>query len=236
MTGKFYIIGVGPGDPGLLTARSLELLQHSRRIFIPVSGEGRESLALDIIREHLSPGAAITELLFPMTHDRQIMEEAYRSNYSAISGVLHTGQDAVLVTIGDPATYSSAWQVLKLMKRHDPAVACEVVPGITSYAAAAARAGVQLAQGHETLMVVSSYSDARKLETLIDCADTVVFLKTYRRRGMILDVLRARGVLDRCIYIRRCGLTGEEIIRDLEALPDEVDYFSMIILKKRGLD
>ncbi len=236
MTGKLYIIGVGPGDPGLLTVRALELLRKAHRVFIPVSGQGRESLALDIIREHISSEAAITELVFPMTHDRQIMDEAYRKNYLMISAVLHSGEDAVLVTIGDPATYSSAWQVLKLVKRHEPEMACEVVPGITSYAAAAARAGVQLAQGHETLMVVSSYSDARKLEALIDCADTVVFLKTYRRRSMILELLRARGLFDRCVYIRRCGLAGEEIIRDLAALPDEADYFSMIILKKRGLD
>lgn len=236
MTGKLYIIGVGPGDPGLLTVRALELLRKAHRVFIPVSGQGRESLALDIIREHISSEAAITELVFPMTHDRQIMDEAYRKNYLMISAVLHSGEDAVLVTIGDPATYSSAWQVLNLVKRHEPETACEVVPGITSYAAAAARAGVQLAQGHETLMVVSSYSDARKLEALIDCADTVVFLKTYRRRSMILELLRARGLFDRCVYIRRCGFAGEEIIRDLAALPDEADYFSMIILKKRGLD
>jgi precorrin-2/cobalt-factor-2 C20-methyltransferase len=236
MTGQLYIIGVGPGDPGLLTARAIELIKNSGRVFIPLSGQGRESLALDIIRGHISPEAAITELVFPMTHDRQIMEEAYRKNYLMINSVLRSGEDAVLVTIGDPATYSSAWQVLKLVKRHAPEVACEVVPGITSFAAAAARAGVQLAQGHETMMVVSSYSDVRKLETLIDCADTVVFLKTYRRRSMILDLLRAKGLFDRCIYIRRCGLAGEEIIRNLAALPDEADYFSMIILKKRGLD
>jgi precorrin-2/cobalt-factor-2 C20-methyltransferase len=236
MTGKLYIIGVGPGDPGFLTARALELLKSARRVFIPVSGQGRESLALDIIREHISPEAAITELVFPMTHDRQIMDEAYRKNYEIIHSVIRSGEDAVLVTLGDPATYSSAWQVLKLVKRHEPEVACEVVPGITSFAAAAARAGVQLAQGHETLMVVSSYSDVRKLEALIDCADTVVFLKTYRRRNMILEMLGARGLFNRCIYIRRCGLAGEEIIRDLADLPDEADYFSMIILKKRGFD
>lgn len=236
MVGKLFIIGVGPGDPGLLTARALELIKNSRRVFIPVSGQGRESKALDIIREHISPGAAVTGLVFPMTHDRQVMEEAYSKNHVMISSVVRSGEDAVLVTIGDPATYSSAWQVLKLMKRHAPEVLCEVVPGITSYAAAAARAGVQLAQGHETLMVVSSYIDTQKLATLIDCADTVVFLKTYRRRGMILDLLRSKGLFDRCVYIKRCGLAGEEIIRDLAALPDEADYFSMIILKKRGLD
>ena len=233
--GKLYIIGVGPGDPGLLTVRAHELLQKSRRVFIPVSGEGRDSLALDIIQEHISAEASVTELVFPMSHDRQIMESAYRKNYLLISSVVRTGDDAVLVTIGDPSTYSSAWQVLRLMKQHAPEVTCEVVPGITSYTAAAARAGIQLAQGHESLAVVSSYSDAQKLESIIDCADTIIFLKTYRKREMILELLRSKGLLDRCVYISRCGMPQETIIYDFSLLPAESDYFSMIILKKGGL-
>ena len=235
MAGKLYIIGVGPGDPGMLTVRALELLQQARRVFIPVSGEGRESLALDIIQEHISAEASMTELVFPMSHDRQIMESAYQNNYLMINAILRTGEDAVLVTIGDPSTYSTAWQVLRLLHQHAPEVAFEVVPGITSYAAAAARAGIQLTQGHESLAVVSSYSNERRLESIIDCADTIVFLKTYRKREMILELLRSKGLLDRCVYISRCGLPKEAIIYDFSLLPTEADYFSMIILKKGGL-
>jgi precorrin-2/cobalt-factor-2 C20-methyltransferase len=235
MAGKLYIIGAGPGEPGLLTVRALELLQKATRVFIPVSGQGRESLARDIIQEHIAAEASVTELVFPMSNDRQVMESAYRNNYLMVSSVLRTGKDAVLVTIGDPSTYSTAWQVLRLLRHHAPEVACEVVPGITSYAAAAARAGIQLTQGHESLAVVSSYSDARKLESVIEWADTIVFLKTYRQRNMILELLRSKGLLDRCVYISRCGLSKEAIIRDFSSLPKEADYFSMIILKKGGL-
>ena len=235
MAGKLYIIGAGPGDPGLLTARAIELLQKARRVFIPVSGQGRESMALDIIQEHIAAEASVTELVFPMSNDHQIMEEAYRKNYLMVNSVLRTGKDAVLVTIGDPSTYSTAWQVLRLLQQHAPEAICEVVPGITSYAAAAARAGIQLTQGQESLAVVSSYSDARKLGAIIDCADTIVFLKTYRQREMILELLRSKGLLDRCVYISRCGLLNEAIIRDFSLLPKEADYFSMIILKKGGL-
>ncbi len=235
MAGKLYIIGAGPGDPGLLTVHALELLQKARRVFIPVSGEGRESLALEIIQDHISADASVTELVFPMSHDRKIMESAYRKNYLLISSVLRTGDDAVLVTIGDPSTYSTAWQVLRLVQQYAPEATCEVVPGITSYAAAAACAGIQLTQGHESLAVVSSYSDVRKLEAVIDCADTIVFLKTYRQREMLLELLRSKGFLDRCVYISRCGLSKESIIRDFSLLPKEADYFSMIILKKGGI-
>jgi len=235
MAGKLFIVGVGPGDPEMLTLRALEILSKASHVFIPVSGEGRESLALDIIQEIISAESSITELVFPMTSDRQIMESAYRKNYLLVSAVLRTGDDAVLATIGDPATYSTAWQILKLVHNYMPEAATEVVPGITSFAAAAARAGIQLAQGSDALAVVSSYNDPVKLEKIIDCCDTVVFLKTYRNRELVLEVLRQKGLLANCVYIKRCGLAGEEIIRDLSLLPREADYFSMIILKKEGL-
>ena len=215
--------------------RAFEILGTARRVFIPVSGEGRESLAFDIIQEHISAESSITELVFPMSNDRRVMESAYRKNYLMISAVLRTGDDAVLVTIGDPATYSSAWQILKLVQNYAPETVCEIVPGITSFAAAAACAGIQLAQGSDALAVVSSYNDPVKLEKIIDCCNTVVFLKTYRNRELVLEVLRKKGVLASCVYIRRCGLAGEEVIRDLTLLPPEADYFSLIILKKEGL-
>lgn len=233
MTGRLYVIGVGPGDPGLLTLHARDILGRARRVFIPVSGQGRDSLALDILREHIPAEASITELVFPMTPERSVMESAYRKNYLMISALLRTGDNAVLATLGDPATYSTAWQVLKLLQRHAPDIACEVVPGVTSFAAAAARARLQLAQGSDCMSVVSSYADPDRLERIIDCSDTVVFLKTYRSRSLVVETLRRRGLLDRCVYIRRCGMPGEEIIRNMAALPEETDYFSMIILSKR---
>jgi len=236
MAGKLYIIGVGPGDPELLTLRALDILSKARRVFFPVSGEGRESLAFDIIQEIISPESSMTELVFPMSSDRQIMESAYRKNYLQVSAVLRTGDDAVLVTIGDPASYSTAWQIFKLVQTYAPEVVCEIVPGVTSYAAAAARAGIQLAQGSDSLTVVSSYNDPIKLEKIIDCSDTVVFLKTYRNRDVLIEMLRQRSLLANCVYIRRCGLSGEEIIRDFALLPRDADYFSMIIFKKAGLE
>ena len=141
----------------------------------------------------------------------------------------------MLVTIGDPSTYSTAWQVLKLVEAHSPGIAFEIVPGITSFAAAASRAGIQLAQGSDSLAVVSSYKDPAKLEKIIDCCDTVVFLKTYRSRGMVMELLAQKGLLHNCAYISRCGLAGEEVVRDLTAFSKDVDYFSMIILKREGL-
>ncbi len=234
MAGKLFIIGVGPGDPGLLTQSAHEILSRAKRVFIPLSGQGRESLAFEIIQDTLSSEASITELVFPMSSDRRIMEAAYRKNYLQVSAVLRTGDDAVLVTIGDPSTYSTAWQILKLMESYTPDVVCEIVPGITSFAAAASRAGIQLAQGSDSLAVVSSYKDTGKLEKIIDCCDTVVFLKTYRSRGMVMELLGQKGLLHNCAYISRCGLEGEEVVRDLTAFSKDVDYFSMIILKKEG--
>ncbi|MEI6127662.1 MAG: SAM-dependent methyltransferase, partial [Pseudomonadota bacterium] len=94
-------------------------------------------------------------------------------------------------------------------------------------------AAVPLAEGNEVLSVVSSYDDPVRLEAVIDASDTVVFLKTYKKRELIVGLLKKKGVLSQSIYIKRCGLDGEEIIRNLEKLPGAIDYFSMIILKKQ---
>ena len=220
----------------MLTLRGYEALRSVRKIFVPVAGQGRESFALSAIQEVISAETTLTELTFPMSTDRSVMDSAYRKNYLRISAVIRAGDDAALITIGDPATYSTAWQIVKLMQRHMPEAAFEIIPGITSYSAAASRAGIQLAQGSESMAVVSSYADVGKIEKILDCSDTVVFLKTFRSRDLIIDLLRRRGFLGNCVYVRRCGLPDEEIVRDLTMLDDEPDYFSMIILRKAGLD
>ena len=233
MAGKLYIIGAGPGDHGLLPVKAAQILKRAKKIFIPVSGEGRESLAYQIVRTYTLEDACISELLFPMLLDRGEMEKAYAENSKIIEAALREGYDAAFITIGDPGTYSTAWQILALLQEHARDLDVEILPGVTSYAAAAARAAVALAEGNDVLSVVSSYDDPERLEAVINASDTVVFLKTYKKRGLIAELLKKKGLLKQCMYIKRCGLEGEEIIRDMEKLPEAIDYFSMIILKKK---
>jgi precorrin-2/cobalt-factor-2 C20-methyltransferase len=123
--------------------------------------------------------------------------------------------------------------VLNLLREEASDIELEIIPGITSYAAGAASTGEALAEGNEIMSVVSSYDLPDRIEAVIDVSDTVVFLKTYKKRDIIVDMLRKKGLSEHCIYIKRCGLEGEEVIYNLDRLPEEIDYFSMFILKKR---
>ncbi|MFC1591966.1 precorrin-2 C(20)-methyltransferase [Thermodesulfobacteriota bacterium] len=233
MAGKLFIVGIGPGAPDLLTVRAAELIRETKQIFVPISKKGRESIARGIAQQYISEDAQVHELLFPMLQNQEAIDQHYQSNFETIAAVLREGSDAALLTLGDPATYSTSWPLSSLMREHAPEIEIENIPGITSYCHAAARAGMTLVEGNEALAVVSSYGSQQHLQTIINVSDTVVFLKTYKKRRIIVSLLERMGMLDQCVYISRCGLEGEEIIPDLKRIPDEVDYLSMIILRKQ---
>ncbi len=232
MNGKLFIIGVGPGDSGLITVKAAQVLRDIKYVFIPVSKQGRDSIAYKIAQHHIGSRAEICQLTFPMLKDKIALHTYYRENQRHIERVLRRGDDAALLTLGDPSTYSTAWYILQVMRQAAPEVDVEIIPGISSYVYGAARAACNLAEGNEVLSVVSTYDSLERIEAVIDASDTVVFLKTYRERQRLLELLRTKGLFDQCIYIKRCGLHSEEIIRDMQQLPDEPEYLSMIILKK----
>jgi precorrin-2/cobalt-factor-2 C20-methyltransferase len=233
MAGKLFVVGVGPGDAGLITVKAAHIFETVKHVFVPVSGEGRSSLAYEISSRYISGNTNVTELLFPMQKNKDSIREHYIANFKKIEAVLRAGKDAAIITIGDPSTYSTAWPVLNLLREEASDIELEIIPGITSYAAGAASTGEALAEGNEIMSVVSSYDLPDRIEAVIDVSDTVVFLKTYKKRDIIVDLLRKKGLIEHCVYIKRCGLEGEEVIYNLDRLPEEIDYFSMFILKKR---
>lgn len=234
MPPAFYIVGLGPGDPELVSIKAAAVLGQVRNIFIPVSDYGKDSYAYGIARAYISADALIEELVFPMTVDREQLDRAYDEGCQRIAAVLCRGHDAALLTIGDPSTYSSASHIARLIQEYAPNARLEIIPGITSFAAAAARVGMAIAEGSEVFSVVSSYDRRERIETLLDMSDTVVFLKTYGTRDQIVALLAKRGLLDRAIYVSRVGLSDEMVVRDLRCIPERQDYLSMIIVKKRS--
>ncbi len=232
MSSVLYIVGIGPGDPGLITVRGAEVLQSVHTVFVPVSRADRNSRALEIAEQHLPDGCMIEKLLFPMTRNAEILEKHYMDNAASIRNRLIDGINAALITLGDPSTYSTTWPVCRLFRECSPETAVEIIPGVTSYASAAARAQRALVDGNECLSVVSSYDDPQRIAAIIDASDTVVFLKTYTCRQRVLDIIADKGFEHNCVYIRRCGLEDEQILHDMSSIPEECDYLSMIILKK----
>jgi precorrin-2/cobalt-factor-2 C20-methyltransferase len=233
-TGTLYGIGVGPGDPELITLKALKVLQGIPHIFASCSTKNTYSLALSIVRCHLN-GAGIEHLPFPMTKDPQVLASAWEQNARRVLEVLATGSDAAFVTLGDPLTYSTFGYLLKTLKRLTPEVCIVTIPGITSYSAAAALTQIPLTEGEESFYLVSGALGAARLKEVIDRSDNIVILKTYRYFGEIYQVLEDMDLLDRTTCISRCGLEGETIVDNLRDLKGrELPYLSMVIIKKKG--
>jgi precorrin-2/cobalt-factor-2 C20-methyltransferase len=233
-TGTLYGIGVGPGDPELITLKALKVLQRVDHIFASCSTKNNYSLALSIVRSHLN-GAGLEPLPFPMTRDPQTLQAAWESNARRVLEVLGAGVDAAFVTLGDPLTYSTFGYLLKTVKRLNPGTRIITIPGITSYAAAAALTHLPLTEGEESFFVVSGAMGAARLREVLDKTDNIVMLKTYRHFDDIYRALEELNLLDRATCISRCGLEGETVVDDLRSLKGcPLPYLSMIIIKKKG--
>jgi precorrin-2/cobalt-factor-2 C20-methyltransferase len=233
-TGTLYGIGVGPGDPELITLKALKVLHRVPHIFAACSTKNSYSLALSIVRCHLN-GAGIEHLPFPMSKTTQVLQEAWEANARRVLEVLDTGSDAAFVTLGDPLTYSTFGYLLKTLKRLRPETKIVTIPGITSYSAAAALTHIPLAEGEESFYLVSGALGAAKLKEVIGKSDNIVMLKTYRHFDEIYQALEEMDLLDRTTCISRCGLDGETVVEDLRVLDGRaIPYLSMIIIKKKG--
>jgi precorrin-2/cobalt-factor-2 C20-methyltransferase len=233
-SGTLYGIGVGPGDPELITLKALKVLRHIPYIFAASSTKNSFSLALNIVRCHLN-GAGIEQLPFPMTKDPQTLDEAWEQNARRVLEVLAAGTDAAFITLGDPLTYSTFGYLLRTLKRLQPEVKIVTIPGITSYSAAAALTHIPLTEGEESFYLVSGALGAEKLREVVGKSDNIVMLKTYRNFAEIYQALEELDLLDRATCISRCGLDGETVVENLRDLKGrQLPYLSMVIIKKKG--
>ena len=228
MPGKLYGVGVGPGDPELLTLRALRVLEEVDTLIAPDSG--RHGIALEIVRKATRREHRVLRLSFPMTKEREVLEEAWRRATEQVYRALSRG-DAAFITLGDPMFYSTFSYVLEGIRERYPEVEVEVVPGVSSLSACAASLGVPLVSGGERLAVVPAAYGIEELESLARSFDTVVLMKVSRRFDEIAEKIARAGLEHKATVAVRCGSRGftSGSLREV----GEVEYLSMIIL--RGL-
>lgn len=232
--GTLYGIGVGPGDPDLITVRAVNILRRVSIVFAASSSKNEYSIARDIVREHLGE-TQIEQLPFPMTRDKKTLTEAWESNARRAIEVLETGTDAAFITLGDPLTYSTFSYLLRTMKRLAPHIKIVTVPGITSYQAAAAMSNMPIAEGEETVHLISGAKGGATLRKVIDSSENVVMLKTYKHFEDIYNTLEELGLLDHSVLFSRLGMDGESVVQDLRTLKGKkMPYLSLLIVKRNG--
>lgn len=232
--GTLHGIGVGPGDPELLTLKAVGVLRRVGHVFAAASTRNDSSLALSIAAPHLPGDARVQMLGFPMTRDAEVLERSWEENARRVLEPLRRGEDAAFLTLGDPMLYSTFGYLARTVRALEPEIAVQSVPGVTSFQAAASHTGTVLAESGENLLVLSGVGDAEELSAHLECADNAAVLKAYRNFGEIRETLRRLDLLERSCFVTRLGLDGEAVHTDLDQAPAAPHYFSLVLMKRGG--
>ncbi|PJI92984.1 precorrin-2/cobalt-factor-2 C20-methyltransferase [Yoonia maricola] len=227
MTGVLYGVGLGPGAPDLITLRAARLIEGASVVAYPTLA-GAASFARAIAADLIAPGVQEIVMDVPMSVERAPAQHAYDKGARKIAAALDTGQDVVCLCEGDPFFYGS---FMYLFARLSSDYRVEVVPGVTSVTACAARAGMPLAARNERLTVLPGPLPEGELRARIEGAESVVIMKVGRHLAKIRGVIDALGLTAGAVYVERATLT-EEVVLPLADAPEKAPYFSMILLTK----
>ncbi len=232
MSGRLFGVGVGPGDPELLTLKAKRILEDVDYICTPKAEKGSKSRAFEVVDDALDTPARVKELLFPMVHDGEELERAWKEAADEMVRLLGEGNDLAFITLGDPLLYSTYNYVLDNLSRQEE-IPVETVPGINSIGASAARLNLPLAKGKEKLTILPVPSGSEELEKILMVHDNVAFLKVSRNYELLVDKLEEFDLKDSSYLVSRCGQGREEVItEELDTyLNEEVPYLSVVISK-----
>lgn len=234
MKGKFYGIGVGPGDPDLLTIKAKKVLDQVDIILAPETKNGKGSTALNIAKPHLNKNTKIIERKFPMTYDIEALNKSYDEISNYIKELVANGKKVAFLTLGDPMVYSTYIYLFRRLKDKD--VEIETVPGITSFCAIASKAGIPLGENEETIAIVPSVyyeKGNEKLDKILNNINNIVFMKASGNIDELIDELEKTGHKEGSVFVSRLGLDNEVIENNIEKRRGiKNNYLSTLIAKK----
>lgn len=232
--GTFWGVGVGPGDPELLTLKAHRVLTEAPVVCIPKQGFSADGYSYSIVKSYLDPSRQeLVELIFPMTKDLEKLRPFWDQNLAAIMERIGAGKDCAFITEGDPLLYSTFTNIYQLLSHRHPEVPVRVVPGVTSISAVSAQAMTPLAHGNERIAIIpATYGDPRLRQVLQDF-DSVALMKVNSVFDEVLDLLEDLGLVDCAIYVKKATAGEEEIVRDIRSLRGKkLEYLSMLLVKK----
>ena len=223
-SGKLWGVGVGPGDPELMTVKAVRVLREADVVMVPDTVRA-EQTALHIAKEYLT-GKEIISVKTPMVRDKAVVDAAYEDAASKICALLDAGKQVAFLTLGDPTVYSTYMYIHDKVLRRGYDV--EVVPGVTSFCAAAARLNLSLCQGAEPLLVIPASHDQ---DALLDVPANKVFMKAGHSILELQQALKERGMLEGASMVENCSMENERVYPKFAELQEPSGYFSLVIAK-----
>lgn len=231
MIGTFYGIGVGPGDPELLTMKAIRAIEKVDALIAPKTEKKEGSVALEIAKPYLKPDVEIVYQVFPMVKDFADSTEAWEANKAEILALLKAGKNVAFLTLGDPMFYSTYIYVYRLLENED--IAIETIPGVPAFAAIGSKLGYPIVEGNEILSIIPATADMERIRKAVEVSDNVVLMKVYRNFSEIADLLEENAMAKQAVMVSRCGLPDERRIDDISQHKEEaVNYLSTILTRK----
>ena len=231
--GRFYGVGVGPGDPELLTLKAQRLLQKVDVICFTQLDNGEPSFALSVLEDVLKEARPETLGITIPSDDSPVSMETWREAAKRIGEHLSQGQDVAFITEGDPMLYSEFPYLLDCVSPVFSELIIEVIPGVSSVMAAAASSGVPLVTHGQRLAILPAVNGIDDLREAITNYDTIVLMEVDSNLIQGLANLESLGLAGKAIYVRQASTAKERVVEDIRQLsPEDFDYFSLLIIKR----
>lgn len=226
--GAFFGVGVGPGDPELLTVKAINAIRKADVIIAPKTEKKDGSVALSIARPHIRPETEIIYQTFPMTPDFEKFPDVFEQNKTEILNFLQAEKNVAFLTLGDPMFYSTYIYIFRLLK--SSGVKIETVPGVPSFLAISSYIGRPVSFGNDILTVIPATAEPKKIANALKSSDVSVLMKVYKNFHEIVEILKAENLLDDSVLVSRCGLDDEKIVTDIESQKIHgINYLSTIL-------
>ena len=227
MKGKLYGVGVGPGDPELITLKALRVIEKTGIIAAPDSGSERNA-ALEIAAKAVDfSEKELLKLYMPMTTDSRALNVSHDAAAQTLINKLNAGNDVAFLTLGDPTIYSTYMYIHDRVA--DAGYETHIAEGIPSFCAAAARLNIPLCEGRQALHIIPAAYDS---EDYMRMSGTKVLMKPGKAFPRIREQLESGALHGKAMMVERCGMDGERVYHDLAEIEEEMSYFSIIIIKE----
>jgi precorrin-2/cobalt-factor-2 C20-methyltransferase len=230
--GNFYVVGVGPGAPDLVTLRAASVIRSVDVVLAPRSSASESSLALGVVRDLLEEGRqAICEHTYPMNRDQEATRACWERAAQTVADHLAAGRSVAHITIGDPLIYSTSFYLLEALGHAVADDRIHIIPGISAFQAVASRFGDALTIQDDRLTLMSA-ADLTAVEGALDHCETLVLYKAGRRLKALRELLERKGLLGKARAVFYAEHEGREcVVSDLCApLPDAVGYMATVIV------
>ncbi len=237
---ELICVGCGPGDPELLTVKAVKSIKNADVIMCPTSKEGKPSMALSVVSSIVDEAnkQQIVNLIFPMTKDKEILENTWKKNARILADSVISGKKVVYLTVGDPYLYSTWIYLHREITKEHPEIKITVIPVIVSMFTFASKVGISLAEGAEKMAVIPSCYDLSRVKEIAKNCDTMVFLKDGHYFDQVIKLLREAGFSENSVFAIGQDLgTDQEIVRKMtlgEVTNETITtkYFSIMVVKR----